>query len=65
MAALLTYVYSGESLETIFQYPPHFLKEIDIFSSLSMNRSNGLKSLFTQMQKEALLHLSKFNLHFI
>ncbi|MBI5274358.1 MAG: SufE family protein [Chlamydiales bacterium] len=59
IAALLTYVYSGEALETIFQCPPHFLKEIDIFSSLSMNRSNGLKSLFTQMQKETVLHLSK------
>jgi cysteine desulfuration protein SufE len=59
IAGLLTYVYSGESLEAIFQCPPIFLKEIDIFSSLSMNRSNGLKSLFTQMQKEIVIHLSK------
>ncbi len=54
LAGLLTYIYSGEDPKTLLLCPPKFLQEIDIFSSLSMNRSQGLRSLIAQMQKIAI-----------
>ena len=59
LAALLLAVYDHEPPEAILQCPPEFLQEIGIFSSLSPNRSNGLRSLFRRMQREAALLLTK------
>lgn len=58
MASLLVSVYDGEPPESLFKCPPTFLETIGLFSALSMNRSNGLKSLFDSMQRAALSHLS-------
>jgi cysteine desulfuration protein SufE len=57
LAGLLSYIYSNEAPEAIFLCPPTFIQEIDLFGALSMNRSNGLKSLFTQMQKLAVPYI--------
>ena len=55
LAALLIEVYSGQQPETIFLYPPLFLKEIGLHQALSPARSNGLASLFKKMQTVAAL----------
>src|SRR5438105_4779002 len=38
LAALLLFVYDGQSPETLFTAPPHFLEELGIASSLSPGR---------------------------
>ncbi len=58
LAALLIYVYSGETPESLFKEPPLFLKEIGLHQALSPARSNGLASLFKKMQLDA-VHLLK------
>lgn len=57
LAALLLYVYSGEKPETILKCPPLYLEELQIASSLSPNRANGLYSLHLRMKQEALKFL--------
>jgi sulfur transfer protein SufE len=57
LAALLLLLYNNESPEYILKHPPTILAELNILSSLSMGRANGLKSLYTKMQKFALQHL--------
>jgi cysteine desulfuration protein SufE len=59
LAYLMISVYSGETAETILTQPPQFLEEMGIYSSLSLNRSNGLSQLFLKMRKESLKHLTK------
>lgn len=59
LAALLIYVYSGETPESLFKEPPLFLKEIGLHQALSPARSNGLASLFKKMQQEALKIISQ------
>lgn len=54
LAALLIAVYSGESAETILTYPPTFISELGLSSSLSPNRSNGLAHIHLRMKQEAL-----------
>ncbi len=54
LAALLLYVYSGESPEAILKCPPDFLAEIGIHESLTPSRSNGLASLHLRMKQDAL-----------
>ena len=54
LASLLIQVYQGESPETVFECPPLFLKEIGLLSLLSPSRSNGVKSLYQQLQRECL-----------
>lgn len=54
LAALLIHVYSEESPETILKCPPAFLEDLQIPSSLSPNRANGLYSLHLKMKQEAL-----------
>lgn len=54
LAALLIFVYSGETPETILKCPPHFIGEIGIGASLSPNRSNGLAQIHLKMQQDAL-----------
>jgi cysteine desulfuration protein SufE len=57
LAALLLAVYNDESAATILRCPPDFLEELNIHSSLSPSRSNGLSSLFLRMKQEALQFL--------
>ena len=57
LAALLIKVYSGETPDTLLKCPPTFLEELDIPSSLTPNRANGLYSMHLRMQQEALKHL--------
>ncbi len=55
---ILTYVFNGESPETVIQEKAFFLEEIGISSSLSLNRSNGLSQMLLHMKKRALLALT-------
>ena len=59
LAALLVTVYDGESPETVLRCEPSFLDQLDIASSLSPNRANGLYSLHLRMKQEALQRLSQ------
>lgn len=54
LAYLLTLAYNGEEPETILKCPPTFIEALDLVSSLSPNRANGLHSLHLRMQQEAL-----------
>ncbi len=54
LAAILIEAYSGESPETILTCPPTFLEEINIPSSLTPGRVNGLANLYLKMKQEAL-----------
>lgn len=58
IAYLLTSIYTGESPETVLTRPPQFLEELGIYSSLSLNRSNGLSQLFLKMRKDSLKYLT-------
>lgn len=55
LAALLTFVYSGEEAETIFSKPPVFLTELGIYASLSPNRSQGLAHIYLKMKMVAIM----------
>lgn len=59
LAYLLITVYSGETPETVLKCPPTFLEELEISSSLTPNRANGLYSLHLRMKQEALKCLVK------
>jgi len=61
LAFLLIFVYSGESPETILLKPPQFLEEMGIYSSLSLNRANGLMNIFLKMKQDAVKALTKAN----
>jgi cysteine desulfuration protein SufE len=54
LAFLLTFMFSGESLEFVVKTPPDFLKELDINESLSPSRSSGLASLHLMMRQKAI-----------
>lgn len=58
LAALLLKAYNGQSPEFILAGKPTFIEKHGIGSSLSPGRSNGLASMFLQMQKYALKYLS-------
>jgi len=58
LAALLIVAYSGQSPEFILKNSPAFLEKHNIGSSLSPGRSNGLASMFLQMQRHSLKYLS-------
>lgn len=57
LAALLIFVYSGETPANILKTHPLFLKEFGILGSLSPSRSNGLAQIHLRMKKDALIHL--------
>lgn len=57
LAALLIFVYSGESAETILQCKPSYLEDLGISASLSPSRANGLYSIHLRMKQEALKSL--------
>lgn len=57
LAALLIKAYNGHSPEFVLKSKPTFLEELQIFSSLSPSRSNGLANMFLRMQQDALKFL--------
>jgi len=59
LAMLLTMVYGGEAPEVVLKCPPTYLEELDIASSLTPNRANGLYSLHLRMKQESLKALTK------
>ena len=58
LAYLLTFVYSGETCETVMTCEPHYLRELEIGASLSPGRANGLAALHLRMKQEALRGLA-------
>lgn len=54
LAALLFFIYNHEKPELTFLYPPLFIQEIGLHTSLSPGRSNGLISMYSRMKNEAL-----------
>jgi len=58
LAQLLILAYTGETPEVILKEPPNFLDELDIPSSLTPNRINGLSQIHLKMKQEALKHIS-------
>lgn len=57
LAYLLSFVYNGETPETILKSKPSYLEELGIPGSLTMNRANGLYSIYLKMQQDALSFL--------
>jgi cysteine desulfuration protein SufE len=55
LAALMIFVYSGETPEVVLTCPPLFLEKLDIPGSLTPSRANGLASLFLRMKQDAML----------
>ncbi len=53
LAALLLFIYQGESAELILTCPPLFISELGLAKSLSPGRSNGLASIYARMKQEA------------
>jgi cysteine desulfuration protein SufE len=54
LAALMIFVYSGETATTILQCKPAFLEDLGISASLSPSRASGLYSIHLRMKQEAL-----------
>lgn len=57
LAALLLFVYSGESAEVILKHPPSYLEEMGITQNLTPSRANGMYSIHLRMKQKALQHL--------
>lgn len=58
LAALLIYVYNGETPETILTCPPRFLEDLGIQASLTPSRASGLYSVHLRMKQDALKFLT-------
>ncbi|WP_044881976.1 SufE family protein [Neochlamydia sp. EPS4] len=54
LAALLVYVYNGETPESILTCAPTFLEDLGIRASLTPSRANGLYSVHLRMKQDAL-----------
>ena len=61
LAAILIFVYSGQTPEEILKTPPSFLNELGILSSLSPSRSNGLANIHLRMKRDALLAIKSLD----
>lgn len=57
LAALVIFVYSGETATTILQCKPDYLEDLGISASLSPSRASGLYNIHLRMKQEALKHL--------
>ena len=57
LAAILILVYSDEAPETILKCPPDYLEDLQLASSLTPNRANGLYSVHLRMKQDALAGL--------
>ncbi len=55
LAAILVFIYSDETPETILKCPPKCLEELGISTLLSPSRANGLYSIHLRMKQEALI----------
>ena len=58
LAALLILAYDGQPPEVIINNKPEFLSELNIHSSLSPNRANGLLQMYQKMREDALKYLT-------
>lgn len=58
LAALLIFIYSGETPETILKCPPTCFDELGLTNALSPNRANGLYQIHLKMKQEALKALT-------
>ncbi|MBT4793299.1 MAG: SufE family protein [Halobacteriovoraceae bacterium] len=56
--AVLVFVYSKNTPDEILEFKSDFLQEIGITHHLSLNRTNGLASMFKQIQLYALAYKS-------
>ena len=54
LAALLIFIYEGESPETLLKCPPDALSELGIQQTLTPGRSNGLFNLYLKMKQQTL-----------
>ncbi|MCH9633338.1 MAG: Cysteine desulfuration protein SufE [Chlamydiae bacterium] len=59
LAQLLIWFYNGLTFEEVIKTPPSFLEELNIPSSLTPSRTNGLYSIHIKMKQEALKELMK------
>lgn len=57
LAALLIYLLEGLSPSEVLQYEPKIFDTLQIASSLSPSRSNGLYHIHLRMKQDALKHL--------
>ena len=55
LAALLITIYNGSTPETIISSPPHFLEDLGIQASLSLNRSQGVSHIYLKMKLQTIL----------
>lgn len=61
LAAILIFVYDGETAETVLTCPPDYLATLGISASLTPSRANGLYSIHLRMKQDALHLLVKQN----
>ena len=54
LAYLLISVYSGEKAETILKCPPDYLEELEITTSITPARSNGLANIYLKMKQDTI-----------
>ncbi len=57
LAALLIYVYEGETPETLLQVPPSFAEKIALGESLTPTRVNGFYQIHLKMKQDAIQRL--------
>ncbi|MCH1430353.1 MAG: SufE family protein [Chlamydiales bacterium] len=62
LAYIMTYMFSGELLETVIKSKLDFLKDLGVIDSLSPSRSNGLASLHLTIKQQAIQAIMKHNL---
>ncbi len=61
LASLLLSIYQDEPIQLILLYPPLFIQELGLNTSLSPGRSNGLASMYAKMKNDALALIIKAN----
>lgn len=61
LAALLIIAYNGQSPEAILQNRPTFLEDLQIYTSLSPGRANGIANIYLRMQQESLKYLANIS----
>ena len=59
LLALLITLYNGQDAETILKTPPTCLSQLNILTSISLTRINGLNSLYLMMKQAAIQALSR------
>jgi cysteine desulfuration protein SufE len=58
LAYLLVMAYSGHPAEAVLRCPPTFIEELQLASSLTPGRSNGLASMYLRMKQDAIKFLT-------